>query len=169
MKEIKGTFQGNGIRVGIVISRFNDRFTKSLLEGALEALEQSGVESDHVTVAWVPGALEIPVTLQRMLASGNYDTAICLGCVIRGSTPHFDYVCSQANSGIYKLSLEYSLPVLNGILTTDTIEQAIERSGSKHGNKGYQVAQNAVEMVSVLKQLPLSSPNSYISHSTSQI
>ena len=152
-REIIGHLNGSKLRIGIVVSRFNELITKSLCDGALTTLKRCGVTEKDMTVVWVPGAFEIPVAAKKMAASGAYDAVICLGVVIRGATPHFDYVAGQAASGIAAIALETGLPVIFGVLTTDTIEQAIERAGTKCGNKGADAALAAVEMASILKQI----------------
>ena len=142
------------MNVGIVISRFNEFITSRLLGGAMDGLERHGVSEESVSVAWVPGAFEIPVVASRMAKSGLYDAVICLGAVIRGSTGHYEYVCSEVSKGIAQVSLSTGVPVLFGILTTDNLEQAIERAGSKAGNKGYECALDAIEMVNLMRSLP---------------
>lgn len=139
--------------VGIVVSRFNNFITRNLLDGALDALRMHGADLDRVTVAWCPGAYEIPVVAKRMAASGDYDAVVCLGAVIRGSTPHFDYVAGGASSGVARAGEETGVPTIFGVLTTDSIEQAIERAGTKAGNKGAESALAAVEMVNLLRAL----------------
>ncbi|MBC8452330.1 MAG: 6,7-dimethyl-8-ribityllumazine synthase [Spirochaetes bacterium] len=141
----------SGQRFGIVTARFNDFISTRLLEGALDALERHGAGKDQIDVAWCPGAFEIPLIAKRMLDFGNYDAIICLGCVIRGSTPHFDYVAGEVAKGTAKVSLDSGKPVIFGVLTTDTIEQAVERAGTKAGNKGFDAAVSAIEMVSLLE------------------
>ncbi|MBA3722933.1 MAG: 6,7-dimethyl-8-ribityllumazine synthase [Parachlamydiaceae bacterium] len=153
MLEYKGRLVGNQIKVGIVISRFNELITNSLLQGALEGLYRFGISDENITVAWVPGAFEIPLVAKQMALTGNYDSVICLGAIIRGATPHFDFVAGQTAAGIAQVSLETNIPVIFGVLTTDTIEQALERAGTKAGNKGYDAVQSAIEMVNLLKQL----------------
>lgn len=153
MKEFIGTFQGKGLRIGIVISRFNELITRSLLTGALEGLCRHGVDKEDISVAWVPGAFEIPVVAQQMAFSGKYDALICLGAVIRGATPHFDYVAGQAAAGIARVAQESAIPVIFEVLTTNTVEEAVERSGTKAGNKGFDGAMCAIEMVDLLRQL----------------
>lgn len=153
MKHYTGTLIGTGLRVGIVVSRFNEIITKSLLEGALDALKRHGVEESNISVAWVPGAFEIPLIAQTMAKSGNYDCLVCLGAVIRGATAHFDYVAGPAASGIAQASLQAEIPVLFGVLTTDTVEQAVERAGTKCGNKGFDVAVGAIEMANLMRTL----------------
>ena len=154
------TFEGNLIpasaesaRIGIVVARFNEFITSKLLGGALDALKRHNVSDDSIDVAWVPGAFEIPLICQKMVKSGKYDAIICLGAVIRGSTSHYDYVCAEVSKGIAQVSLNEGIPVMFGVLTTDTIEQAIERAGTKAGNKGFECGQGAIEMVNVLKQI----------------
>ena len=153
MKTFEGKLTGSGIRVGIVCSRFNEFITSRLLGGALDGLRRRGVDEDDVAVAWVPGAFEIPVVAKRMAKSGRYDAVICLGAVIRGSTSHYDYVCSEVSKGIAAVELETGLPVMFGVLTTENIEQAIERAGSKAGNKGGECAEVAIEMVNLMREL----------------
>lgn len=153
MKEYFGTFQGKNLRIGIVISRFNEFITRNLLEGALDGLSRHGVDKEDISVAWVPGAFEISLVAQQMAFSSKYDAIICLGAVIRGATPHFDYVAGQAASGIAKVAQDSAIPVIFEILTTNTIEEAIERAGTKSGNKGFDGAMIAIEMVNLLRQL----------------
>lgn len=153
MIEYNAQLRGEGRRVGIVVSRFNDLITRSLLEGASRALLQHGVKDDEIEVAWVPGAYEIPAALSRMNRSGRFDMLIALGCVIRGSTPHFDYVAGAVSSGVARLAAEAEVPVIFGVLTTDTIEQAIERAGTKAGNKGWDAALAALEMAALFEEL----------------
>ena len=141
------------MKVGIVASRFNEFITSKLLGGALDGLVRHGVEEKNITTAWIPGAFEIPVIAKRMAQTGKYDAVICVGAVIRGSTTHYDYVCNEVSKGIAHVSLETGIPVLFGILTTENIEQAIERAGTKAGNKGYDCALSAIEMVNVIDQL----------------
>ena len=154
MKKYEGTLVSSAMNVGIVISRFNEFITSRLLGGAMDGLERHGVSEESVSVAWVPGAFEIPVVASRMAKSGLYDAVICLGTVIRGSTDHYEYVCSEVSKGIAQVSLSTGVPVLFGILTTDNLEQAIERAGSKAGNKGYECALDAIEMVNLMRSLP---------------
>ena len=153
MKIYEGKLSADGIKVGIVAARFNEFITSKLLSGAMDALIRHGVSDDDVSVAWVPGAFEIPVIASRMAKSGKYDAVICLGAVIRGSTDHYNYVCSEVSKGIASVSLATGVPVLFGVLTTDSIEQAIERAGTKAGNKGYDSALSAIEMVNLLKNI----------------
>ena len=153
MKELKGELNGQGFRFGIVISRFNESIVSNLLGGAVEALKRNGVPEDFITTVWVPGAFEIPLTAQKMAASGCYDAIITLGCVIRGDTTHYDYVAGESAAGISKASLKTGIPILLGILTTENREQAKDRSGGKHGNKGTDVAEAAIEMATLLQKL----------------
>jgi 6,7-dimethyl-8-ribityllumazine synthase len=141
------------IRIGIVIARFNSFITQHLLEGAEDGLLRHGVAADNIDVAYVPGAFEIPLAANKMAKSGDYDAVICLGAVIRGQTPHFDYVCAEASKGIAQTSLQAGIPVMFGVLTTDTIQQAVERAGSKAGNKGFECAEGAIEMINLMNQI----------------
>jgi 6,7-dimethyl-8-ribityllumazine synthase len=142
-----------GMKVGIIASRFNEIITNKLLSGAVDGLVRHGVEENNITAAWVPGAFEIPVIAEKMAASKKYDAIICVGAVIRGSTTHYDYVCNEVSKGISQVSMKTGVPVLFGVITTENIEQAIERAGSKAGNKGYDCALSAIEMVNLIKQL----------------
>lgn len=151
MKTFEGKLVGKGLRFGIVVGRFNEFITSKLLGGALDSLKRHDVEDGNVELAWVPGAFEIPLAAQKMAASRQYDAVICLGAVIRGSTPHFDYVCAEVSKGVAKVSLDTGVPTIFGVLTTDSIEQAIERAGSKAGNKGWEAAATAIEMANLLK------------------
>lgn len=153
MRVIEGTYQGEGVKIAIVAARFNEFITQKLVGGAEDTLLRHGVAADDITLAWVPGAFEIPVVAQKMAASGKYDAVICLGAVIRGATSHYDYVCAETSKGIAQASMETGVPVLFGVLTTDTIEQAIERAGTKSGNKGSDCAMSALEMVSLCRKL----------------
>ena len=152
-KVVEGNLIATGKKFGIVVSRFNDFITSKLLEGAVDTLRRHGVEDAAITVARTPGAFEIPLVAKKMAASGAYDAIIALGCVIRGSTAHFDYVAGEAAKGVGQVSLETGVPVSFGVLTTDTIEQAIERAGSKAGNKGADAAAAAIETANLLEQL----------------
>ena len=154
---IEGQLNADGHRVGIVVARFNALIGNELLGGALDCLSRHGADTDTVDVVWVPGAFEIPLMARKMAASGSYDAVVCLGAVIRGSTPHFDYVANEAAKGIAAASQETGVPVIFGVLTTDTIEQALERAGTKAGNKGWDVAMGAIEMVNVIRSLEGSS------------
>lgn len=153
MKIYEGNLISDGIRVGIVCARFNEFIVSKLLSGCQDGLLRRGVRDDDISVAWVPGAFEIPLAAARMAKSGKYDAVIALGAVIRGSTSHYDYVCSEVSKGIAHAALETGVPVLFGVLTTDTIEQAVERAGSKAGNKGAECAQGAIEMVNLLRAM----------------
>ena len=154
MPTYEGRLDATGLRIAVLASRFNETITKSLLEGALSALRRHGLDDASITVAWVPGAFELPMTAKRLAESGEYDAIVCLGAVIRGATTHYDYVCSQAAAGIARVSLDTGVPVIFGVLTTENIEQAIERSGTKAGNKGFDSAVAAIEMADLLRQLP---------------
>ena len=143
----------NGIKVGIVAARFNEFITSKLVGGALDGLKRENVKDEDIDVAWVPGAFEIPLIASKMAKSRKYDAIICVGAVIRGSTSHYDYVCSEVSKGIAQVSLANDLPVMFGVLTTDTIEQAIERAGTKAGNKGFECAEGAIEMVSLIREI----------------
>lgn len=149
----EGKVVSDGIKVGIVASRFNEFITAKLLSGALDALVRRDVAEDDIDVAWVPGAFEIPLIAKRMAESGRYDAVICLGAVIRGATTHYDYVCAEVSKGIAQVSLQTGVPVMFGVVTTDTIEQAIERAGSKAGNKGSECAEGAIEMVNLIRAM----------------
>ena len=154
MVQVKeGKLIGSGIKVGIVVARFNEFICSRLLGGAYDALKRHGVADDDITTAWVPGSLEIPLMAQKMAESGKYDAVICLGAVIRGATSHYDLVCNEAAKGIAQASLKTGVPVLFGVITTENIEQAIERAGTKAGNKGFDVATSAIEMVNLIKEL----------------
>ena len=142
----------DGMKVGIVASRFNEIIVNKLLGGAVDGLVRHGVDESNITAAWVPGAFEIPITAQKMAQSGKYDAVICVGAVIRGDTTHYDYVCNEVSKGIAQVSLSTGVPVLFGVVTTENIEQAIARAGSKAGNKGYDCALSAIEMVNLLEQ-----------------
>lgn len=153
MKVYEGHLRSEGLTFGIVVSRFNDFICERLLGGALDALRRTGAEEDRIHVFRVPGAYEIPLAAKKLAGTGRYDAVICLGAVIRGATPHFDYVANEVAKGIATVSLESSVPVTFGVLTTDTLEQAIERAGSKAGNKGFEAAMAAVEMANLLKSM----------------
>jgi 6,7-dimethyl-8-ribityllumazine synthase len=154
MQTIEGKLRADGsVRIGIVVSRFNEVICKSLLDGAIDTLVRHGVDDSNITVVKVPGAFEIPIATSKMAESGNYDAVVCLGAVIRGSTGHYEYVAGQAASGIAQVALQSGIPVGFGVLTTETIEQAVERAGSKAGNKGSDAALAVLEMVDLLKQL----------------
>lgn len=142
-----------GMKVGIVVSRFNEFITSKLLGGAVDGLVRHGVEEENITTAWVPGAFEIPLIAGKMAKSGKYDAVIAVGAVIRGSTSHYDYVCNEVSKGIAQVSLQTDIPVMFGVVTTENIEQAIERAGTKAGNKGYDCALSAIEMVNLIEQI----------------
>jgi 6,7-dimethyl-8-ribityllumazine synthase len=150
---IEGTVDARGMKIGVIVSRFNNFITVKLLEGAVEGLKSHGGADDDLTVVHVPGAFEIPLVAATMAASGKFDALVCLGAVIRGDTPHFEYVCDAVTHGISKAVWEYRIPISFGVLTTDNVQQAMERSGVKDANKGYEAAMTAIEMVSVLRQL----------------
>ena len=153
MKILEGNLVAENIKIGIVAARFNEFITSRLLGGALDGLKRHGVREEDIQTAWVPGDFDIPLVASKMAKSGQYDAVICLGAVIRGSTSHYDYVCNEVSKGIAAVSLETGVPVLFGVLTTENLEQAIERSGSKAGNKGFACAEGAVEMVNLLRAL----------------
>ena len=150
---IEGHLDAGGLRFGLVVSRFNSFICDRLVEGAVDALVRHGADAGHIDIAKVPGAFELPLAAQRLAQSGRYDALICLGAVIRGSTPHFDYVAAEVSKGLASVGLASGLPVAFGVLTTDTIEQAIERAGTKAGNKGFEAAVTAIEMANFLKKL----------------
>jgi 6,7-dimethyl-8-ribityllumazine synthase len=152
-KTLEGKLLAKGLKFGIVLSRFNNFISERLLEGALDALRRSGAEEGDCVVARVPGAFEIPLAAKSMVKSKRYDAVICLGCVIRGATPHFDYIATQVTKGIASLTLENEVPISFGVLITDNIEQAIERAGTKIGNKGFDAAMSAIEMANLLKEI----------------
>jgi 6,7-dimethyl-8-ribityllumazine synthase len=152
-KTLEGKLIAKGLKFGMVLSRFNNFIAERLLEGALDALKRSGAEEDDCVVARVPGAFEIPLAAKKMVKSGRYDAIICLGCVIRGATPHFEYIATEVTKGIAHLSLESEIPISFGVLITDTIEQAIERAGTKVGNKGFDAAMSAIEMANLMKEI----------------
>lgn len=141
------------IKIGIVCARFNEFIVSKLLSGALDALNRHNIKDDNINIAWVPGAFEIPLIASKMASSGKYDAVICLGAVIRGSTSHYDYVCAEVSKGIASVSLKSDIPVMFGVLTTENIEQAIERAGTKSGNKGFDSAMGAIEMVNLIREI----------------
>lgn len=153
MKTIEGKLIAEGLKVGIVVARFNEFIGSKLLGGAIDGLVRHGMNEDDIEVIWVPGAFEIPVMAQKMAQSKKYDAIICLGAVIKGSTSHYDYVCAEVSKGIASVSLQFGLPVMFGVLTTDNIEQAIERAGTKAGNKGYDCTLSAIEMANLFRQM----------------
>ncbi len=152
-KSYEGSLLGKGLKFGLIVSRFNEFFTRKLLDGAQDALLRHGVNEADIEVAWTPGSFEIPLIAQKMAQSKKYDAIICLAAVIRGGTPHWEYIASEATKGIARVSLETGVPVINSILTTETLEQAIERAGSKAGNKGFDAAVSAIETANLLKSI----------------
>ena len=153
MKILEGNLVAQNIKVALVASRFNEFIVSKLISGAVDGLKRHNVADDDITRAWVPGAFEIPLIASKLAKSGKYDAVICLGAVIRGATSHYDYVCNEVSKGVAHVSLETGIPVLFGVLTTDTIEQAIERAGTKAGNKGYDCALSAIEMVNLSREI----------------
>jgi 6,7-dimethyl-8-ribityllumazine synthase len=153
MKTLEGNVIGKGLKIGIVAARFNEFIVSKLVSGAEDALVRHGVNTDDIDLAYVPGAFEIPLTAQKMAGSGKYDAVICLGAVIKGSTSHYDYVCAEVSKGIATVGMNTGVPTLFGVLTTDNIEQAVERAGTKAGNKGYDAACSAIEMVNLMKAI----------------
>jgi 6,7-dimethyl-8-ribityllumazine synthase len=152
-KTLEGALNAKGLTFGIVVSRFNEFFSKKLLEGALDCLARHGADDKAVSVAWVPGGFEIPLAAKKMVATGKYDAVIALGALIRGNTPHFEYIAAEVAKGLAQTALETDRPVIFGVITTDTLEQAIERSGTKAGNKGFDAAMAAIEMANLYKVL----------------
>ena len=150
-KRFEGMLLGKGLKFGLVVPRFNDFISRRLLEGAQDALLRHGVDEGDIEIAWVPGSFEIPLIAKKLAQTKRYDAVICLGAVIRGGTPHFEYVASEVTKGIAKVSLETGLPIIYGVITADTLEQAIERAGTKEGNRGFQAAVNAIEMANLVK------------------
>jgi len=150
-KHFEGMLLGKGLKFGLVISRFNEFITRKLLEGAQDALLRHGVNEEDIEIAWVPGSFEIPLIAKKLAQTKKYDAVICLSAVIRGGTPHFEYIAAEVTKGIAKVGLETGLPVSYGVITADTLEQAIERAGTKAGNKGFDAAVNAIEMANLLK------------------
>ena len=153
MKTLEGQLKADNLKFGIVVGRFNEFISSKLLSGSIDCLVRHGADNDDITVAWVPGAFEIPLVAKKMAATGKYDAIICLGAVIRGATPHFDYVCAEVSKGIASVSLQFETPVSFGVLTTENIEQAVERAGTKAGNKGVDAAMAAIEMADLLKNI----------------
>ncbi len=153
MKIFEGKLVSKEIKIGIVVARFNEFITSKLLSGAKDGLVRHEVKEENIDVAWVPGAFEIPLIASKMAGSGRYDAIICLGAVIRGSTTHYDYVCNEVSKGIAAVAMQSGIPVMFGVLTTENIEQAIERAGSKAGNKGYECALGAIEMVNLIREI----------------
>ena len=153
MKTFEGKLTNDNIRIGIIATRFNEFITSKLLGGAMDGLLRHDIREEDIHVAWVPGAFEIPLIASKMAKSGKYDAVICLGAVIRGATSHYDYVCAEVSKGIASVALQSEIPVMFGVLTTDNIEQAIERAGTKSGNKGYECALGAIEMVNLIREI----------------
>ncbi|ERK28476.1 6,7-dimethyl-8-ribityllumazine synthase [Clostridium intestinale] len=153
MINYEGNLVAEGLKFGIVVGRFNEFIVSKLLGGAIDGLKRHGVKEEDIEIAWVPGAFEIPLVAKKMVEKNKYDGVICLGAVIRGATPHFDYVCAETSKGIANVSLNSGIPVIFGVLTTDSIEQAVERAGTKAGNKGYDSAVSAIEMANLLREI----------------
>ena len=153
MKTLEGQLKADNLKFGIVVGRFNEFISSKLLSGSIDCLVRHGADNEDITVAWVPGAFEIPLVAKKIAATGKYDAIICLGAVIRGATPHFDYVCAEVSKGIASVSMQYETPVSFGVLTTENIEQAVERAGTKAGNKGVDAAMAAIEMADLLKNI----------------
>ena len=153
MKKFEGKFNGKGVKIGIVAGRFNEFITSKLVGGAVDVLKRNDVNEESIDIAWVPGAFEIPLITKKMAESKKYDAIITLGAVIKGSTPHFDYVCAEVSKGVAQISLQTGLPIMFGVLTTNNIEEAIERAGTKAGNKGSDVAFGALEMIDLIKNI----------------
>jgi len=153
-KQYEGKLTAQGLRFGLVVSRFNELITNRLLSGAMDCLKRHGAEEEDIEVAWVPGSFEIPLAAKKLAESGRYQAVICLGALIRGATPHFDYIAAEAAKGVAKVGLDSGLPVIFGVITADTIEQAIERAGTKAGNKGWDAALAAIEMANLSRELP---------------
>jgi 6,7-dimethyl-8-ribityllumazine synthase len=152
-KEIAGNLNGTGLKIGIVVSRFNNLLTTKLLEGALDCLKRHQVKEKDISVAWVPGSFEIPHAAIKMVESNKFDSVLCLGAVVKGDTPHFDYIAAESAKGIAKIGLDSGIPVIYGMITADTLEQAIERAGTKAGNKGWDAAQTGIEMANLYKEI----------------
>ena len=153
MRTFEGKFDGRDVRIAIVAGRFNEFITSKLVGGALDVLKRNDVSEESIDIAWVPGAFEIPLITKKLANTGKYDAIITLGAVIKGSTPHFDYVCAEVSKGVAQISLQTDLPVIFGVLTTNNIEEAIERAGTKAGNKGADAAFSAIEMINLIKQI----------------
>ena len=153
MKKFEGKFNGKGVKIGIVAGRFNEFITSKLVGGAVDVLKRNDVNEEDIDIAWVPGAFEIPLITKKMAESKKYDAIITLGAVIKGSTPHFDYVCAEVSKGVAQISLQTGLPIMFGVLTTNNIEEAIERAGTKAGNKGSDVAFGTLEMIDLIKNI----------------
>ena len=153
MRTFEGKFDGRNVKIGIVAGRFNEFITSKLVGGALDVLKRNDVSEENIDIAWVPGAFEIPLITKKLAKTGKYDAIIALGAVIKGSTPHFDYVCAEVSKGVAQISLQTDLPVIFGVLTTNNIEEAIERAGTKAGNKGADAAFSAIEMINLIKEI----------------
>ena len=153
MRTFEGKFDGKDVKIGIVAGRFNEFITSTLVGGALDVLKRNDVSEENIDIAWVPGAFEIPLITKKLANTGKYDAIITLGAVIKGSTPHFDYVCAEVSKGVAQISLQSELPVIFGVLTTNNIEEAIERAGTKAGNKGADAAFSAIEMINLIKEI----------------
>ena len=153
MRTFEGKFDGRNVKIGIVAGRFNEFITSKLVGGALDVLKRNDVSEENIDIAWVPGAFEIPLITKKLAKTGKYDAIIALGAVIKGSTPHFDYVCAEVSKGVSQISLQSELPVIFGVLTTNNIEEAIERAGTKAGNKGADAAFSAIEMINLIKEI----------------
>jgi len=153
-KHYEGMLVGKGLKFAVVVSRFNELITNRLLEGARDALLRHGVDEKDIDIAWTPGCFEIPLIAKKLAQGGEYNAVICLGAVIRGGTPHFDYVASEVNRGIARISLDTGLPIIQGVITADTLEQAIQRAGTKEGNRGFAAAVSAIEMANLVKAIP---------------
>ena len=153
MKTLEGVYDGKGLKIAIVASRFNEFITSKLIGGARDGLLRHGTDDDDITLAWVPGAFEIPSAAKKLAESGAFDAVICLGAVIRGATSHYDYVCAEVSKGIAQIALATGVPVIFGVLTTENIEQAIERAGTKSGNKGFECAEDAIEMANLFREI----------------
>lgn len=153
MRTFEGKFNGKGIKIGIVAGRFNEFITSKLVGGAVDVLKRNDVKEEDIHIAWVPGAFEIPLIAKKMINAEKYDAIITLGAVIKGSTPHFDYVCAEVSKGVAQISLQSEIPVIFGVLTTNNIEEAIERAGTKAGNKGSEAAFGAIEMINLIKEI----------------
>ena len=153
VKNYEGMLTGEGLKLGLVVSRFNEMISKKLLDGAMDALRRQGVKEQDIEIAWVPGAYETPVVALKMAIANKYEAIICLGAILRGATPHFDYVASVVTKGIAKVALKTGLPVINGVVTADNLEQAIERAGTKRGNRGFDAALSAIEMANLMRNM----------------
>jgi 6,7-dimethyl-8-ribityllumazine synthase len=153
VKVLEGNLSAAGMKFGLVVSRFNEFITGKLVDGAVDCLKRHGANADNIEVAWVPGAFEIPQVTRKMAQNKEYDAVICLGCVIKGDTPHFDYIAAEVSKGVAMVGMESKMPIVFGVLTTDSIEQAIERAGTKAGNKGFDAAASAIEMANLFKKL----------------